>query len=312
MKFVDLHCDTAGKLYYGKGEKLKKNNLSVDIEKLKKAQAMAQFFALFIAKDHCENLFNTCDEMLDNLLMELKENESEISLALTYNNVIKNSSSGKLSGIITIEEGEALMGDMKNLHYFYNKGVRLITLTWNFENSIGYPNFNEESINKGLKDFGIDLVREMNRLGVIIDVSHLSDGGFHDVAKYSEKPFVASHSNARYVKDHRRNLTDSMIKILGEKGGVMGINFCSSFLGDSSKATLDDMVSHIKHIKNVGGIDVIALGSDFDGIGNEVEIKDISEMNKLSFKLQKEGFSYEDIEKIFHKNALRVMKETLK
>ena len=312
MKFIDLHCDTASKLYYGKGKKLKKNNFSVDIDRLKKGQAMVQFFALFIAKNHWENLFSTCDEMLDNLLKELKENEKEISLALSYDDVINNNIDEGLSGIITIEEGEALMGDMKNLYYFYNKGVRLITLTWNFENSIGYPNLDEESMSKGLKDFGINLVSEMNRLGVMIDVSHLSDRGFYDVAKYSEKPFVASHSNARAMKNHRRNLTDPMIKVLGEKGGVMGINFASSFLGESPKATLDDMVRHIKHIKNIGGIDVIALGSDFDGIDNEIEIKDVSEMNKLSFKLEKEGFSYDDIEKIFHKNALRIIKEVLK
>jgi membrane dipeptidase len=168
-------------------------------------------------------------------------------------------------------------------------------------------------VNRGLKDFGIELVHAMNDLGMVIDVSHLSDGGFYDVVKYSKDPFIASHSNARAVCDHKRNLTDEMIKILSEKGGITGINFERSFLNTNGKSTVEDMIRHIKHIYNIGGIDVISLGTDFDGInskGNEID--NIGDIHKLSFELSKIGFNEDSIEKIFYKNAMRVIKDVMK
>lgn len=151
----------------------------------------------------------------------------------------------------------------------------------------------------------------MNKLGIVIDVSHLSDGGFLDVLRYSKKPFVASHSNSRFVTNHSRNLTDDMIKAISNKGGILGINFCSSFLGTSKIAKINDMIKHIKHIKHVGGVECISLGSDFDGIENEVEIKNIGEIQKLYDALKINGFTYNEIEKIFYKNAERIIKDIL-
>ncbi len=154
-------------------------------------------------------------------------------------------------------------------------------------------------------------MEEMNKLKMIIDVSHLSDGGFYDVVKHSKSPFVASHSNARAITDHPRNLTDEMIKILSNKGGVMGINFEKTFLGQSEEGKLSEMIAHIKHIKNVGGIDSICIGSDFDGIETPSEIKSSDEIEKLINALEKESFHESEIEKILYKNALRVIKETI-
>ena len=152
----------------------------------------------------------------------------------------------------------------------------------------------------------------MNNLGMIIDVSHLSDGGFYDVSKNSRKPFVASHSNARAISNHPRNLTDDMIRTLALSGGVMGINFEKHFLGHNNLSRIEDMLAHIQHIKNIGGIDCISLGTDFDGISNKgLEVKNIGEIEKLSMALSKNNFSEEEIEKIFYKNALRVIKEVL-
>src|SRR3712207_5016359 len=152
----------------------------------------------------------------------------------------------------------------------------------------------------------------MNNLGMIIDVSHLSDKGFYDVSKYCKVPFVASHSNCRSITNHNRNLTDDMIKGLSEKGGVMGLNFCNNFLGCSNVSKIDDMIAHIKHMKDVGGIDCIAIGSDFDGISCSVEINDISKIDKLSYMLKKEGCSEVEIEKTFYKNVERVLEDILK
>jgi membrane dipeptidase len=189
-----------------------------------------------------------------------------------------------------------------------------MTLLWNYENQLGYPNFQIEHKDKGLKEFGIQVVEEMNRLGMLIDVSHLSDGGFYDVAKYSKQPFVASHSNARECTMHLRNLTDDMIRVLAEKGGIMGLNFESFFLNEgepTALSTVEDMIRHLKHIRNVGGIDVMAIGTDFDGTMHSSQIAHLGEMEKLTVALKKNRFSEEEIDKIYYKNALRIIKQVL-
>ena len=152
----------------------------------------------------------------------------------------------------------------------------------------------------------------MEELGIIIDVSHLSDKGFYDVLKYSSKPFVASHSNARSICSVARNLTDEMIIELSKRGGVMGLNYCSAFIeeDDHVYTSIEGMVRHIRHIAKVGGIDCIGLGSDFDGIGSTLEIKDASGMQKLYYELKK-YFTEDEIEKIFFRNVLRVYKDNL-
>jgi membrane dipeptidase len=184
-------------------------------------------------------------------------------------------------------------------------------LTWNFPNEIGYPNCEKQYMDKGLTPFGQEVVHEMNRLGMIIDTSHLSDAGFYDVAKLSTKPFVASHSNARAVCGHTRNLTDDMIKLLSDKGGVMGINFEKSFLGGNDVSRVEDMIKHIRHIVSVGGIGVAAIGTDFDGISPSREIDNIGEMYKLYDGLKASRFSEDDIDRIFFKNAMRVIKDVM-
>ncbi|MBU5483825.1 dipeptidase [Clostridium sp. MSJ-11] len=313
MNIIDLHCDTIYLLEQEKkGGNLYKNNFSVDIEKLKRGGSLAQFFALFIDKSECKDAKESCIKLMDRFYSEINQYSDHISLARNFQEMQENKDKGKISAFLTIEGGEALKGDMENLYYFFQNGVRLITLTWNYPNEIGFSSSKDEYVDKGLTFFGTDLIDEMNRLGMLIDVSHLSDRGFYEVADRTKIPFIASHSNAREIKPHRRNLTDTMIKVLSEKGGVMGINFYSDFLGDSHMGMVKDMVAHIKHIRNVGGIDCIALGSDFDGIGSPVEIEDISQMDKLIFALEKEGFSFDEMERILYKNAQRVIRDTLK
>ena len=312
MKFIDLHCDTIDLLMLGKGgSNLRENEHCVDLNKLKKGNCLAQTFALYVDLDEHKNAYKHCLTMAEKFHEELRKNNDAIRLATNYKDIIENEQNKKISALLSIEEGEVLDGKIENLRKFYELGVRMITLTWNHENQIGYPHKKIEYKDKGLKQFGFEVVENMNELGIIVDVSHLSDAGFYDVAKVSKKPFVATHSNSRKMTNHSRNLTDEMIKILANAGGVTGINFCSSFIGDTPMTMISDMVRHIKHIKNVGGIDVIALGSDFDGIESPVEIKDSSEMNKLAISLEKEGFNIDEIEKIFYKNALRVIKDVM-
>lgn len=312
MNFIDLHCDTIDLLLRrSDSSSLSKNNLSVDIEKMKKGNSLAQFFALYINQEETKDPLDTCLKMLDKFYLELDKNKDSISLSTSYKDIMKNKQKGKISAFLTIEGGEAIRGSFYNLRNFHRLGVRLITLTWNFPNEIGFPNCKNEYVYRGLTAFGQELVHEMNKLPMIIDVSHLSDKGFYDVARLSKKPFIASHSNSRTITNHPRNLTDEMIKILSEKGGIMGINFEKSFLGENIPAKVSDMINHINHIKNVGGIDVISIGSDFDGIDLPSEITNIGEMDKLAYALKKNNFTEEEIEKIFYKNALRLIKDTL-
>ncbi|WP_055071172.1 dipeptidase [Clostridium massiliamazoniense] len=317
MNFIDFHCDTAYRMIE-EGKNITDSNLKANLNNIKAGNAMAQFFAMFIEKDQVEDSFKYCNKMLLNFKKEISKHEDTIELCRNFDDLKRVKASGKIGAFLTIEEGDALKGNLDNLRYFKEEGISLVTLTWNFENDLGYPNVAFVNKDKGLKEKGIEAVEEMNRLGMLIDVSHLSDGGFFDVAKYSKMPFIASHSNARVMTNHSRNLTDEMIKILANKGGVTGINFCNAFLSkdsnplDDEVATIKNMVRHIKHIRNVGGIEVIGIGSDFDGIENEVEIKNSSEMNKLAFALQKEGFVESEIEKIFYGNALRIIKDVLR
>lgn len=313
MKLVDLHCDTISKLTFEKkNENLYDSSNSVDIKKLQRSHSLLQVFAMFVYMDGKCDPLKDCLEMADKFYNELDKYKNYIAVVKSYKDIEKNERQNKISALLSVEEGGVIEGKLYNLRNLYRLGVRLMTLSWNFPNEIGFPNCKQEYMKNGLTDFGKEVVEEMNNIGMVIDVSHLSDGGFYDVARLSKKPFVASHSDARSITNHPRNLTDDMIKILSQKGGATGINFCSDFLGNSEHGTIEEMVQHIKHIKKVGGIDVIAIGTDFDGIEKDPEIKNSGEMDKLYCALKDEGFSDDDVEKIFYRNALRVFKDVLK
>lgn len=311
MSLIDLHCDTAIRLLY-EDLKLKESICSVDINKLKKAKSKAQVFAHFIELDLFSNPYDEFIRVYKNFIKEINENKEEIEVVRNLKELNEANRNNKIGAFLSIEEGEVLEGDIDKIQEVYDLGIRLITLTWNFENSIGYPNSGYKFKDKGLKEKGIEMVLKMEELGIIADCSHLSDGGFYDLVKILKKPFIATHSNAREITDHPRNLTDDMIKALANKGGVMGMNFCAPFMGKSKVTTIESMVRHIEHIRNVGGIDVLAIGGDFDGISNKVEIEDIGEINKLREALIKRGFTAYDIDKIFYKNVERVFKDCLK
>lgn len=310
---IDLHCDTILELYENpdKGS-LKKSSLCVDIEKLQAAPAKAQFFALYIDAKQAQDPMEQCLAMADLFHCQLAQNQDRIRLATNYEDMNRNWNNGYISAFLTIEEGAALKGSLANLRNFYRLGVRLVTLTWNYPNEIGFPHISPEFQNQGLTERGREIVAEMNRLGMLVDVSHLSDQGFFDVAALSSKPFIASHSNARAVTGHSRNLTDEMIRLLAAKGGVMGLNFAQAFLGTSPVSLIEDMIRHLNHIYQTGGIDVMALGSDFDGIKPAVEVADIGQIGKLLEAMERAGFSDDQIEQIAWKNAERLIRDTLR
>ncbi len=238
MYIADMHCDTIYELLLkkerGEPARLRENDLHVDLRRMKEAGYMLQNFALFVNREKWPHVTKRAEEMLALYEREIERNPDLIAPAFCFEDIELNQAAGKMSAVLALEEGGILQGSRKLLEHFFEKGVRMITLTWNYPNEIGYPNMNKDlftpDVEHGLTDTGRELVEAMERLGVIVDVSHLSDAGFYDVAECTGKPFVASHSNARSVCGAARNLTDSMIRILGERGGLTGLNFCPDFL----------------------------------------------------------------------------------
>ena len=316
MNFIDLHCDTAS-LILDTNQPLLQNTLKVDIKKLQKGEAMAQFFAIYIDKEAHISSYDYSLEMIKNFKKELLLNKNSTLLCKDSNDLKIAEKSKRIGAFLTIEEGDVLEGNLDRLDFFKEQGISAITLTWNYENDLGYPNFEWKYQKKGLKKRGFEAVEKMNSLKILIDVSHLSDAGFQDVLNHSKTPFLATHSNSRAITNHSRNLSDTMLKQLANAGGVAGLAFAVNFLEEQDKidelrlAKIENMVQHIKHIRNIAGVEVLALGSDFDGITNPVEISDSSQMGKLSDALLKNGFSYDEVERIFFKNTLRIIKDVL-
>ena len=324
MGYIDMHCDTLMKVWESGDSNLLTNPFSIDLHKLKAGGASAQFFAMFLLpEDYLASLSaskkvddETYLSSLRNILLHAIEIHSDkIDLALSNQDVQKNKADKKISAFLTIEDGRSVQGSLENIQRYHQMGVRLLTLLWNHENCFGFPNsFNQKEMKRGLKPFGIEAISYMQEIGMMVDVSHLSDGGFYDVAKYAAKPFLASHSNCRALSPHPRNLTDDMIKILSNAGGIAGLNFAPAFLNSdikNRKSTIEDMVHHVTHLLNVGGEECLALGTDFDGISGDFEVKDASFLPSLFEKLKKSGLTERQMDKFLFKNAERIIFDTL-
>lgn len=330
MKVLDMHCDTLFELNIarkaGNEKQILQNDLHIDLQKLEKGDYLLQCFAAYVNIGNTENALVNALEEIDIFYQMVNTYHDHIAQVKSYKDIIKNQKTGIISAMLTMEEGGCCMGNLSVLRMFYELGVRMMTLTWNYENELAYPNYIPHSIDdifpcranteNGLKEKGINFLQEMERLHMIVDVSHLSDAGFWDVAKHTKRPFIASHSNARVLSPHVRNLTDEMLHTLGDRGGLLGINYCAAFLDHKEneiecQSNVSLMADHISYIKNLAGIDIIGLGSDFDGISCELEMKDASYLSLLEKELRVRRFHESEIEKIYYKNALRVFKELL-
>ncbi len=319
---VDLHCDTIMRFY--KGEHFRDMQAHITREKILKSGVMAQCFAIFVPTNDAaerDGIIDGPQEYFDKAYAafhrELELNSDILRQAFTVEDILRNKEEGIISAILTVEDGVNIDGKLENIDKFYELGVRMVALTWNYENSIGFPNSKNPELHRlGLKPFGIDAVRRMNELGIIVDVSHLSEGGFWDVAKYSNKPFIASHSCARAISSHSRNLTDEQLRAIAEHGGVVGINFATAFLregvnyGDEVTSTYEEVAQNLLYMKKVAGTDILAFGSDFDGIDNGMEWKDCAGMPGLVDYLSR-YFTGSELDKLCHENAMRMFKETL-
>ena len=322
MKIADLHCDTISEIWKsrraGRPQQLFQNNLHVDIQKMQKAGYLLQNFAMYIDLEKTSDPFAAVSEQIDVFYDEMEKNKDYIGIATSYHEILANEKQGKMSALMTIEEGGCCKGELENLETLYQRGARMMTLTWNYPNELASPNLPADSFGafdstKGLTRKGFAFIQRMEELGMILDVSHLSDAGFWDIAKHTKKPFAASHSNARALSPHARNLTDDMLRVIADRGGVAGLNFYGRFLNpiDDSHSSTAQMAQHVRHIVNGGGIECIGLGSDFDGITGELEMEDCSQLAKLTAELERAHFTGSEIEHILYKNVMRFYREML-
>ena len=353
MKVVDMHCDTISVLLErkraGESATLRENTGHLDLKRMKEKGYLLQNFALYVNKEHCDDPWEEMLALYEVYQKQIAANTDIIAPVIKYNDIFTNESLGKMSAMLTVEEGAVCKGEVEKLRKLYEMGVRMLILTWNYPNELGYPHCGgiiaeqtgwqidraeavperieqkvpcvdrekQSGVLFGLTERGKEFVTEMEQLGMLVDVSHLSDAGFYDVLECTRKPFVASHSNARSICGHSRNLTDDMLRKLGERGGCTGLNYYVNFLGEGISAvekpgSIEAMVRHARHIVNVGGIEVLGLGSDFDGIDTNEALPGVQSIELLWNALHKAGFTENELDRIFYKNVLRVYQECLK
>jgi membrane dipeptidase len=279
----------------------------VDLTRLKQGGVNVQFFAAYISPVYIPRALTRALELIDHFYAELEDNAQEIMLVKNFLGIQEALAQGKIAALLTIEGGEALNGSIEVLRILYRLGVRCLTLTWNNRNEIG-DGVCEERTKGGLTRFGEEVVREMNQLRMLVDVSHLSVAGFWDVLEVSNWPVIASHSNCRKLCDHPRNLTDEQIKSLAAAGGVIGLSFYPEFI-QAVEPSLDKLLDHVEHIAGVAGTDCIGLGSDFDGFQDTLfGLEDVSRLPVLTEGLLRRGFAGEEVQKILGGNFLRLLK----
>lgn len=326
MRIIDMHCDTLMAAYFHAGpdaDLFSCPYAMTDFQRMRQNEALAQFFAIFVVPQALYPIFGARpvpDEVYIDACARIFErsvaaHSDVIARAGSMDDLLNNRSAGKMSAILTMEDGAPVQGKLENLDRYYNMGIRALGLTWNHKNCFGSPNSSDAAVMaEGLTDFGKEAVLHMQEIGMLVDVSHLSDGGFWDVARLAKKPFVATHSNCRALCPHPRNMTDDMIRALAESGGVMGLNFGPEFLspaGTDIVSSVERIVAMAKHEKAVGGIGVVAVGTDFDGIHGTLEIAGCDGMHLLTDGLSRGGFTDDEIDRILCQNVMRVLKESL-
>lgn len=305
---VDAHCDVLTALEQEKRHLGRQSDTGhVDLPRLKQGGVKIQFFAACALPEHASRALVRALALVDRFYSELEENTPDIIPVKNFLDIQNALDRGKIAALLTIEGGEALNGSIEVLRVFYRLGVRCLTLTWNYRNELGDGVF-EGRTKGGLTRFGVEVVREMNRLNMLVDVSHLSEAGFWDVLAVSSKPVIASHSNCRQLCNHPRNLTDEQIKALAGTGGVVGICFYPAFV-HVSEPSLEKLLDHIDHVAEVAGIDCLGLGSDFDGFAGALRgLEDVSRLPALTEALLRRGYRSEEIKKILGGNFLRLLK----
>ena len=291
----DTHSDTMSELL-NQNKRLSENDMHIDMKRLSEYKSYTQVFAAFIDPEYKDCAMERAEQVIGCFYRETEANG--ITVCKSYSDWER--AKAPVKAFLSLEGGEPI-GSIEDLHKLYGLGVRMIALTWNFRNRLACGVCEEEDT--GLTDFGRSIVREMDRLGIILDVSHLSPKSFWDAAEIWDKPLCASHSCSKTVHDHVRNLTDEQFLKIKESRGVVGINFYPDFLGGD----IGDIKRHIDRFLQLGGEDNIGLGSDFDGVERlPAGVNGVQDMDKVIMSLP---YETKLREKIAYRNFLRLFKE---
>jgi membrane dipeptidase len=313
----DTHCDTAMRMVEGFDITNRSDSGHVDIPRLIEGGVDVQVFACWIGKPGEPKGYYSvlAKKMINAIYTQFGKNYNFIEHISNFSDIEKANKNGKIAGIIAIEGGQAIEDDLYMLDVFYGLGVRLMTIVWGSTNWADASREPEKF--NGLTDFGKSVIKEMNRLGMIVDVSHSSDKTTWDVLEISTEPIIASHSSAQAICGHPRNVNDDLIKAISQSGGAIFINFCPEFLdedfwkGSRKEAPLiDKVIAHIDHIANVGGIESVGIGSDYDGMGPApIGLEDVSKFPNITKKLIEKGYKEDDIAKVMGGNFLRIFEK---
>ncbi|MBD3206680.1 membrane dipeptidase [Candidatus Bathyarchaeota archaeon] len=295
------------------GERSEKGQ--IDIPRIIEGGVNCLIFAMYVNPQYNARLLRLV-QMLDTFNTQLRENKETIRLVTNYGEIKDTIENGKIAALISVEGGEPLEGKIETLRTIHRLGVRSLTLTHFPRNELG-DGSGADSGSK-LTDFGREVVEEMNKLGMIVDISHLNEAGFWDVIDLTRDPLMATHSNCKALCSHHRNLTDDQIEALADSGGVMNLSFCGAFLregigfGDPDelkKLEVDDWLDHLDHAVELVGSDHLGIGSDLDGGCGFPGLDDVTKFPRLTQGMVSRGYSDEDIEKILGGNNMRVFKK---
>ena len=308
MKYIDLHCDTLTECVK-RDKNIFENDLHIDIKRLKKSGAAAQCFAVFSEGDGAEELYN----LSRNYFLNATSKSVDFVAADSAEKIENCVKSGIVGGVFCVESLSFLKGRVEKISELKRAGVKICSLVWNYKNELatpnlrfsgGVPNLKSRS-DEPLTERGVKAVELMDECGIIPDISHLSDGGARQILKGRKMPAVATHSNAAEVLNVSRNLTDELIRLIADCGGVIGLNFCRAFLGEGD--SFERVLAHARHVEKIGGSGVLALGSDFDGIPTIEGLEGCQKMPALLEYLTK-NLGSSVTESLAYKNALRVLK----
>lgn len=310
---VDSHCDTPMKFTEDFDFSLRHNNVKVDLPKMQEGLEDAVFMVAYLhQEDRDENSLQAATQKAIDILYQIAEQakrlQTQVGIAYSADDLVFLKNAGKKAIFLGIENGYALGKDLSNLTLFKNMGVSYITLCHNGDNDIcDSAKGNHE--HNGLSDFGRKVVTEMNRLGIIVDISHAGDKTVSDVLEISTAPIIASHSSCRSLCNHPRNLTDEQIRAIAAKGGVIQICLYGPFLKDSGEATIEDAIAHINHVVQLVGIEHVGIGTDFDGDDEEklTGCRAANELPRLTMELLRQGYSETDLARLWGGNLLRVL-----
>ena len=308
---IDLHCDTLTDCKYAAGnpDTLDDPKRVLSLSAIPRDVRWAQFFAIFIPDEQRGRAaIDYFDQNRRNFDRQMKRFSDRVSPCRSLGDMEAAFAQSKTAAFLTVENGSVLAGDLSRVRVLAEAGVCAITLVWNGENEIG----SGHGTGHGLSAFGRAVIPEMERCGILVDVSHLNDPGFEDLLEVAQKPFLATHSNARAVAGHRRNLTDEMIREMVRRGCLIGLNYFVSFLRDGGEVTsLDDLYRHIVHFLELGASKNLALGSDFDGAALPDCLNTPQKAAEAYGYLLARGIGREQADGIFYQNARRFFAENL-